>query len=78
MVRIYLKQELPPPHNELIEIEDGKLVIKLPDNGLSFNVNYDYVFAMVSQKVKDIRNRDYDLNFTVRSPNQLRDFKILK
>ena len=78
MVRVYLKQELPFPYNELIEIEDDKILIRLPDNGQSFNVNYEKVFASVHQKVKDIRNRDYDLHFTVRGTNKLRDFTILK
>ena len=78
MVRVYLKQELPLPYNELIEIEDDKIVIRLPDSGQSFNVNYDKVYTLVHQKVKDIRHRDYDLHFTVRTTNQLRDFTIAK
>ena len=77
MVRVYLKQELFPLFND-IEIEDDTIVIKLPNNGHSFNINYDKVFAMVSQRAKDIRNRDYDLHFTVKGVNQLRDFTILK
>lgn len=78
MVRVYLKQELPFPYNELIEIEDEKIVLRLPNNGQSFNVNYAQIFTSIHQKVKDIRNRDYDLHFTVKGINQLRDFTILK
>jgi hypothetical protein len=78
MVRVYLKQELPPPYNELIEVEDDKIIIILPENGQPFNVNYDHVFGMINQRVKEIRDRQYELNFTVRSQNQLRDFTILK
>jgi hypothetical protein len=77
MVRVYLKQELFPLFND-IEIEDETIIIRLPNNGLSFNLNYEKVFAMVSQRVKNLRNRDYDLHFTVRGINQLRDFTILK
>ena len=78
MVRDYLKQELPPPYNELIEIEGVRIVIKLPKNELDFNVNFDHIYNMIRQRVKDIRNRDQDLNFTVKGTNQLRDFTLLK
>jgi len=71
MVRAYLKQELFPLFNEIeIEIEDNVIVIKLP--------NYDKVFDMVNQNVKGIKNRDYNLSFTVKGENQLRDFTILR
>jgi len=77
-VRVFLKQELPPPYNELISIEDEKIVISLPDNGKSFNTNYDEVFNMVTENVARIRNREYELDFSVKGINQLRDFKIYK
>jgi hypothetical protein len=75
MVRVYLKQELPSSYCDLI---DDRILIKLPDNGQPFNVNFDRVFGMISERVKEIRDRHYELNFTVQSPNQLRDFTILK
>lgn len=78
MVRVYLKQELPAPYNELIEIEDDTFVIKLPKNDLAFNVNFDNIYHIISQKIKDIKDRKYDLYFTVKGENQLRDFTIYK
>ena len=77
-LRVYLKQELPAPYNELIEIKDEKFVIKIPKNDLEFNVNFDNIYNMVIQRVKDIRGRDSNLNFTVKRINQLRDFTINK
>jgi hypothetical protein len=78
MIRVFLKQEMPPPYNELISIEDDKIVIRLPDNGKPFNDNYDEVFKLVSDNVARIRNRESDLDFSVKATNQLRDFKIYK
>jgi hypothetical protein len=78
MVRVYLKQELPPPYNDLINIEDDKIVISLPDNDKPFNANYDEVFKLVNDSVARIRNMDSDLDFRVKGGNQLRDFKIYK
>jgi hypothetical protein len=78
MVRVYLKQELPPPYNELIEIEGDRIVIKLHKNELEFNVNFDHIYNMIRQRIKNIRGRDYDLHFTVKGTNQLRDFTIYK
>lgn len=78
MVRVFLKQELPPLYNDLISIEDEAIVITLPDNGKPFNTNYDIVFALINEQVQRIRNRECDLNFTVKTANQLRDFKIYK
>lgn len=77
-VRVFLKQELPAPYNELINIEDDRIVISLPDNGKPFNANYEEVFNMVNENVARIRNREYDLDFTVKTANQLRDFRIYK
>lgn len=78
MVRVFLKQELPPPYNDLITIEDEAIVITLPNNGKSFNDNYDVVYNLINEQVQRIRNRECDLNFTVKGINQLRDFKIYK
>jgi len=76
MVRAYLKQLF--TFFDDFEIEDDKIVITLPNNGHFFNVNYDKVFAIVSQRVENIRDRVYDVHFTVKGINQLRDFTILK
>jgi len=37
---------------ELISIEDDKIVITLPDNGKSFNKNYDEVFRLVNDNIQ--------------------------
>jgi hypothetical protein len=76
MVRVYLKQELPIPYNDLVTIEDDKIIITLPDNGKSFNTNYDEVFNLINDNVARIRNRECNYDFRVKGVNQLRDFKI--
>jgi len=37
---------------ELISIEDDKIVITLPDNGKSFDKNYDEVFRLVNDNIQ--------------------------
>jgi hypothetical protein len=75
-VLIFLQQEL-PGYKDQMALKAGKFVFTLPE-GTAFQPWYESVFAEVSACTGRIRNREYDLDFKVWSPNQERDFKILK
>jgi hypothetical protein len=75
-VNIFLQQELPGYKDELA-LKSGTFVFTLPA-GLAFQSYYEGLFAAVSACVSRIRNRESDLDFKVWSPNQERDFTILK
>jgi hypothetical protein len=76
-VLIYLQQELPEKYREHIQLAGEKLVITLPDEG-SFQQDYEALHQTIVSSIGRIRNRDIDLDFTVRLVAQERDFKILK
>ncbi|HTD99026.1 MAG TPA: hypothetical protein VK668_07045 [Mucilaginibacter sp.] len=75
-VLIYLQQEL-PEYRAALSLKAGKFVFTLPE-GLAFQPFYEKLFAAVSACTGRIRNREYDLDFKVWSPNQERDFTVLK
>lgn len=75
-VLIYLKQEL-PKYQDQLDIIDGRLVFVVPEN-TAFQAYYERVFASVSECVGGVRKRKRDIDFTVRSPIQERDFRIIK
>ncbi|GAA4326357.1 hypothetical protein GCM10023149_29080 [Mucilaginibacter gynuensis] len=76
-IMVYLKQELPPVYRDRIVINEGVLIVKLPED-VSFNDTFNVLHPLILSNVQRVRNREYDLNFSVCSPNQLRDFKIYK
>jgi chitinase len=76
-VLIYLQQELTEKYREHIKLAGEKLVITLPDEG-SFQLGYEALHQTIVSSISRIRSRDIDLDFTVKSVCQERDFKILK
>jgi hypothetical protein len=76
-VLIYLQQELTEKYREHIKLTGERLVITIPDQG-SFQQDYEALHQTIVSSIDRIRNRDIDLDFTVRSVAQERDFKILK
>lgn len=74
-VLIYLKQEL-PDLQDWLELKNGKVIISVPA-GQAFPPFYEKVFNSVTAATTRIRKREKDIDFTVRSPVQERDFKIL-
>ena len=77
MVRVYLQQELPETYREYIQVSKEKLIIAIPDT-VNFNQVYETLQETITDCINRIRNRDIDLEFTIRSVTQERDFKILK
>jgi hypothetical protein len=75
-VLIYLQQEL-PGYKADITLENGVLVFRVPQ-GKAFQPYYESVFAAASACIGRIRNQEIDLAFSVKSPNQERDFCLLK
>jgi hypothetical protein len=73
---IYLKQEL-PQYKDQLEVKNGRLTITVPAD-LAFAPFYENVFNSVTATMTHIGNRKTDVEFTVRSSVQERDFKILK
>ena len=78
MVRVYLSQELPPPYNEAITVTDNRIRVSLPDTGKSFNAEYAIVHPMIVESINRIREVQHNLDFTIWTPHQLRDFTIFK
>jgi hypothetical protein len=75
-VLIYLKQEL-PEYQEHLEMTNGRLIVAVPAE-LAFQPFYEKVMASVTTAITRIRTRKADIEFSVRSCHQQRDFKILK
>lgn len=75
-VLIYLKQEL-PEYQDQLGIADGRLVFMVPLN-TPFQPYYERLFTSISERVGRVSNRKRDIDFTVRSPTQERDFRIIK
>lgn len=75
-VLIFLQQEL-PGYKNLLALKAGKFVFTLPAE-TAFQLYYESLFTAISACTGRIRNRKHDLDFKVWSPNQERDFKVLK
>jgi len=78
MVRVYLSQELPPPFNNLLSVVDDRIRITLPNTGKSFNEVYAMVHPMIVECINRIRELKYNIDFTIWSETQLREFTIAK
>jgi hypothetical protein len=76
-VLIYLQQELPEDYRQHIKLSGEKIIIPLPDT-VNFSQAYEVLHPAITSSIGRIRNREIDLEFTIRSKNQERDFKILK
>jgi len=76
-VLIYLQQELPEDYRQLIRLSGEKLIVSLPETA-NFSQAYDVLYKTITNSIGRIRNREIDLEFTIWSKNQERDFKILK
>jgi len=76
-VLIYLQQELPEIYREHITLTGGKLVITLTGTA-DFNLGYETLQQTIVNNISRIRNRQIDLEFTIKSKFQERDFKIFK
>lgn len=76
-VLIYLQQELPENYREQLSLTGEKLVITIPDTA-DFSQVYGTLHPIIVSSVARIRSRDNDLEFTIRSTRQERDFKLLK
>jgi hypothetical protein len=76
-VLIYLQQELPENHREHISLTGEKLVVILPETA-NFSQAYETLHPAIISSINRIRNREIDLEFSIRSKNQERDFKISK
>lgn len=76
-VLIYLQQELPEDYQQRINLTGEKLVVIVPDTA-NFALAYETLHPAITSSIGRIRNREIDLEFTIRSKNQERDFKILK
>ncbi|EHQ24681.1 hypothetical protein [Mucilaginibacter paludis] len=76
-VLIYLHQELPQQYREQIRLTDEKFIVTVPDTS-NFQSVYELLHPTIVSCINRVRNRDMDLEFTIRSKNQERDFKILK
>ncbi|MES2265606.1 MAG: hypothetical protein V4520_02520 [Bacteroidota bacterium] len=76
-VFIYLKQELPNAYRESITVDNDVFVITVPDD-IGFNDLFSELHESIVASIERVRKRDYDLNFTIKSTRQLRDFTILR
>lgn len=76
-ILIYLKQELPPQYSEMLQLDGWVLKFVLPNNE-SFNEMFNDIKSKTERCILVIKERKANLDFTVYSPNQERDFKIYK
>jgi hypothetical protein len=76
-VLIYLQQELPENYREQIQLNGEKLIVSIPDTA-NFSQAYEALHQTIVSSIERVRIRQIDLEFTVKSKVQQRDFKILK
>ena len=76
-VLVYLQQEIPEDYRENIKLNGEKLVITISETA-NFGQTYEILYQVIAENINRIRSREIDLEFTIRSKNQERDFKILK
>ena len=76
-VLTYLKQELTEAYKSCISLKETKFIITMVDD-VNFNTVFPEVHTQINKNIERVRNRKVDLNFSVRSKNQERDFMILK
>lgn len=76
-VLIFLKQELPENYRQCISLENDRFIVSISDD-MNFGPVYNDTFELINSNINRIRNRELELDFTVKSKNQERDFKILK
>ncbi|MCO5934758.1 hypothetical protein NAF17_04335 [Mucilaginibacter sp. RB4R14] len=76
-VLIYLKQELPERYKNLIRLTDGKFVITLLADAV-FESDYRLLHEAILTSINRVRKREFDLDFTVTTNYQARDFRIIK
>jgi hypothetical protein len=76
-VLIYLKQELPEGYRDTVKLQIDRIIITIPDD-VEFDPTYAELYRVVVKLIDRVRKREYDLNFTMKSSVQLRDFKIIK
>jgi antitoxin component HigA of HigAB toxin-antitoxin module len=76
-VLLYLKQELPNPYKESIELDEDTFVITLPDDE-HFTIKCSEVHVKICTHIERVRTREYDLHFTIRSSRLQKDFTIVK
>jgi len=75
-VKVFLEQEL-PQYKGVLAVNGNMLLFTVPADQ-TFQSYYESLHAAVTACIARIRNLECDLDFTVRSPNQERDFKIYK
>jgi len=76
-VLIFLRQEL-PAFSDKLNIQANKIVVMIQADFSTFNDDYAAIFKLIEGCINRVRNREYDLSFTIWSANQERDFKIYK
>ena len=76
-VLVYLQQEMPDDYRANIKLNGEKLIITIPETA-NFGQTYEALHQTITDNINRIRSREIDLEFTIRSKNQERDFKILK
>jgi len=76
-VLVYLQQEMPEDYRANIKLNGEKLIITIPETA-NFGQTYEILHQTIAENIDRIRSREIDLEFTIRSKNQERDFKILK
>ncbi|WP_214072627.1 hypothetical protein [Mucilaginibacter sp. dw_454] len=76
-VLIYLQQELPEIYREHITLTGEKLVVFIPGT-TDFNKAYEILYQTIVSCINRVRNREIDLEFTIKSKVQERDFKVFK
>ncbi len=75
-VLIYLQQEL-PSRREQLRVIGGKIEINLAATE-PFQPAFEHLQQTIADSIGRVRNREIDLEFTVKTAVQERDFKILK
>lgn len=71
------KQELPENYREQIKHNGEKLIVTIPDTA-NFSQVYENLHQAIVSSIQRVRVRQVDLEFTIRSKVQERDFKVLK
>lgn len=76
LIRVYLSQELPHPYSTFVSIENADIVIGLPNSDQEAFVTFEYLYRIIVDSLKSIRNLDAVISVILRTKYESRSFQL--
>lgn len=76
LIQGYLSEELPPPYNSFISIENTDIVISLPSDIKDVFVTFDYLHRIISDGLSIFPNLNVAVNIILKTQSESRSFRL--